>query len=296
MKKKHIIQLTESQYKKLFETIKETAYNENEIIHRWENYIDENNIVEYHNFIPSLSIFDNSKDINQIIDEGLIHTYPVDKVKTKIVTDCWLNPEDVIPQVRTSINGDKITLIFVVIDKYDSSEKKGDIITQMNRYGYFLARDFQPHRQFPNRLLGMFEPKFTNKINDELRQSCRYLYHTAPFILLNKIQTIGLTPRTKNSQYKYPPRVFFMRGDKMDSEQIRHLGNVQKARNNSARDTNNPKENYQHCLIKLDLSKIPNNVNFYNDPNSHGGIFTYDNISPTAIVDIIPFTLSNTIS
>lgn len=45
-------------------------------------------------------------------------------------------------------------------------------------------------------------------------------------------------------------------------------------------------------LTKEQLSKIPQDVKLYSDPLSNDAVFTNDNIPPSAIINVQPFTLS----
>ena len=98
--------------------------------------------------------------------------------------------------------------------------------------------------------------------------------HITPEKHLKKILENGFSPRWNNSLFKYPPRVYFFKGD-ISSDKV-----IGMAR---SMDNANGGKNEQYVFIMVDTSKIPENVRFFVDTTYENGIFTYENIPASAI-------------
>lgn len=244
--------------------------------------------------IPSfINIYHNDHLIKQLIDEnclneGLIKTYPIEKVIKLLTRKFQLSPDQI--QIETTEFEDIpikcITLFFPLnIDK----NTIGDIKHEMNTCGYFVAQDLF-HDILNNISYILFEPKYTQDVSDIIRSKYSVLYHMTSSLFINKIKNNGLCPSSKNSTFLYPKRVFFMKGDTLNDEQKYMLNTIKQIRDNSDNAKQNPFYNQQAYLLTLDLNKIPKDVKMYADPfTSPGSFFTYDNIPPSAIINIEPF-------
>ena len=74
-----------------------------------------------------------------------------------------------------------------------------------------------------------------------------------------------------------------MKGDTLKSHQKEVLKAVQYIRNLGISFDD------KYSLLTIDVSKIPDDVMMYNDPNAEDAIFVYDNIPPSAIVKVEDF-------
>lgn len=162
-----------------------------------------------------------------------------------------------------------------------SKEVAGNVKHRMETCGYFLCKRPQ---LMASGIVYQFEPKFSTDITHELVSG--KLYHMTNKIYLKKIMKYGLTPRSKNSSYSYPDRIYLMRY--IDKQVINQLSNVRKARERNIIQGQNPEEKNEYVLLTIDTDRLSDNVRFYADPMSRG-VFTYNNIPPSAIVDIQPF-------
>lgn len=222
------------------------------------------------------------------MNEGLIKTYPLDKSIKYIIRKYDLSDEQIkIDSVNYGIM--TIDIICLILPNNISKNIIGDIKHDFRTCGYFNS---QKPKQIENTnfFVLIFEPKFTQNISDNVRKHCKYLYHSAPKSYLNKIIKKGLIPKSKNSLFFYPDRTFFMVGDKLNTNQLDALKDIQNTRNANIELYSNI-EDKEYVLLTIDISKLPNDINFYCDPLAFGAIFTYDNIPPNAIINIEPFTL-----
>ena len=242
-----------------------------------------------------LKTFDNIDSFNEkefIIGEGLITTYPLNKTINHITRKYGLQDNQV--QITATNNGVmSIGIISIILPRSVDSNVLGNIKHDLQTYGYFMSEN---PTQIPNTnyFSISFEPKFTKDITELIKQNCRYLYHSAPKIYVDKIIKNGLIPKSKNDALFYPDRVFFMVGDDISNKQRKIIKNIQNERNKNIDNCNkhkNPKENKEYVLLTIDITKLPENITFHSDPMAHGAIFTYDNIPPSSIIKIEPFTL-----
>lgn len=116
----------------------------------------------------------------------------------------------------------------------------------------------------------IFEPKFSDK-EFELNKckDIKFLYHITKKTRVKKILTGGLNPKSSNTMFAYPDRIYLGIDPTMLEKELL------------------PKfDGYgveEYSMLKIDISKIPNNVKFNIDPNYPDGIFTNGNIPPNAI-------------
>jgi hypothetical protein len=105
------------------------------------------------------------------------------------------------------------------------------------------------------------EPNFDEKVDfdDE------YLYHTTDKKNLDKILSVGLIPKSKNTRSFYPERVYL-------SPSLQYMDSIKYQLN-----TNKPAE---YVFLKI---KNYDGLSLYKDVRFKGGFYTYDNISPKYI-------------
>lgn len=247
--------------------------------------------------IPSIPNFLNAYQDDELtqqmidqnnLNEGLIRTYPIETVIKFLIEKFQIQQDQILIQ-KVEEEGIPTKCLTLVLPLKVSNNTVGSIKQEMNVWGYFVAKDLI---RDINRNISyiLFEPKYSQDVSNIIRSKYSVLYHMTSAPFLEKIKNNGLCPTSKNSLFLYPSRVFFMKGDTLDNKQKRILKNVKLARDNSDRSKRNPNYNQQAYLLTLDLSKIPEDVKMYVDPfASSGGFFTYDNIPPSAIVNIEPF-------
>lgn len=197
--------------------------------------------------------------------EGLIKTYPIQTAR-KYLQKLY----DFDDSQLTIFKDNVIEKLRVVIpNKLDFSNK---IKKAMDLCGYFCSRtDNYPH--VDGWIYLLFEPKHQEEVNNYVR-SMKHIYHVTPTKFLKKIQKIGLIPTFKNTFFSYPERIYFFI-EETHPQEIYSLRNQMRINDNE-----------QYCLLIIDVNKIPENVNFFIDPNYEYGIYTPNNIPPQAIIEV----------
>lgn len=230
--------------------------------------------------------FNNMEFIKHYLNEGLIMSYSADSVNNILCREFNLSPNQVQLEERSD-NGNVVTLINVVLPINASNDVIGKIKHRMNSCGYFCPTPIQYNKQFKIAIL-LFEPKYSTDVSAEIKSKYKFLFHSTPKIYLQKILKVGIIPRSKNTLFMYPDRIYCMRGDNLTKEQLGILKNVQTVRNHSVQ--NNNKQN-EYVLLTIDVRKLPETIKMYIDPMSPNAILTHDNIPPTSIIKYEDFTL-----
>ena len=78
--------------------------------------------------------------------------------------------------------------------------------------GYYMATPKEENIPQNQWVALQFEPITQEDISDKLRKEEKILYHWAPEFCIEKIKNIGLSPRSKNSSFDYPGRIYLIRG------------------------------------------------------------------------------------
>ena len=105
------------------------------------------------------------------------------------------------------------------------------------------------------------EPTFDTKVDFD----GEYLYHTTDKKNLNKILSIGLIPKSKNTRSFYPERVYL-------SPNLEYMNSIKSQLN-----TDKPGE---YVFLKI---KNYDDLSLYKDVRFKGGFYTYDSIKPDYI-------------
>lgn len=242
------------------------------------------------NINEHFALIKNRWDYPKFVNEGLISTYPSDRVRNVIFKKFGLMDEQVeIYKISTS-DGD-VDLITIIIPKNSTKDYIGEITHEMKTCGYFQSQKMQPYCGGNVYGVLVFEPKYSKDISAKIRKSCHYLYHCTDAVNINKILKKGLVPRSNNSLFVFPDRIYAFKGDTLSQEQIEIMYRIQMKHNDDILGKKNPIENMEYYLLTIDISKMPQDVKLYSDPLSKDAVFTNDNIPPSAIVNIQPFTL-----
>lgn len=105
------------------------------------------------------------------------------------------------------------------------------------------------------------EPNFDTKVDFD----GEYLYHTTDKKNLDKILSVGLIPKSKNTRSFYPERVYL-------SPSLEYMDSIKYQLN-----TNKPAE---YVFLKI---KNYDGLSLYKDVRFKGGFYTFDSISPKYI-------------
>lgn len=235
-----------------------------------EMWVDYDQLMVPANYENPLSILMFNK-----LDESMTRIFPIDKTISYISKCFNLHPG----QISKAKADNGVEHIIVIIPHIHNNLE--EVKRAMNLCGFFLStaeNSIPPAGRF---IKLRFEPTFQKNETESIRKSEQYLYHLTPQNNLTKIQNIGFSPRGKNEMFNYPNRVYFLRGS-IDEQNILFIGQQLFQKNN------NLGNNGDYVLIKIDLTKVPEDIDFFLDPNYPYGIYTAQNISKDVIVGTKP--------
>ena len=124
----------------------------------------------------------------------------------------------------------------------------------------------------------VWEPTHIENCNQEIREKNNFLLHVTPMYNLKKILKFGLFAKSKNGKFGYPPRVYFF-------GEHTHMANIEYLIMQLSKDNENVKEyaKWKYALLKIDLSKVDDRVDFFKDNDCKGAYFSTEGIDPKAI-------------
>ena len=218
-----------------------------------------------------------------ILNEGLIVSYPADKVVRYIQKKYNLDDDS----VELHIDDGEYILVSNKLDKnmFDNVES----ILKLG--GYYQADENIDD-------YCTYEKIYEENIFDKLKQSgeIEYLYHLTPSINDKKIQIMGLIPRSRNYRFKYPDRIYLLSNG--DSEFLHNMCATlyqpiflkmmnQVLKKEIDRSLLDKKKIKEYSVYRIDFSKVKD-IKLYRDPNARGfdSYFTMDNIRPEWIEKI----------
>lgn len=130
-----------------------------------------------------------------------------------------------------------------------------------------------------------FDPMYQDSVTNDARKY-GYLFHWTPAYQYESINKHGLVPKNGNKEFKYPDRVYLMKGD-INRSDIFALGKQLCASNTDKRN------NGEYMLIVIDLFMHPDTFELYLDPRYEYGYYTNEKIPASAIVNAKKFNLRN---
>lgn len=219
-----------------------------------------------------------------LIKEGLITTYPIERAVETFARVYHLfitNPEKkendsymVMSDYDSGKRKYKGTILItpsgrINIITGDGERNRKEIDQYMNKYGYFLSFEkeyLDNWREF------YYDKKFDEDMT-EMVHKIEYIYHICPQKLKEKILKQGLTPHeSKWKQFNYRHRCyFFLKNDKLS---------------NWASHFKFHKKDEPYMCLKIDVSMLPEDMKFYNDPKIENGVYTLQGVPPEAITII----------
>lgn len=224
--------------------------------------------------------FDNPVSIglqNEKLEEGLIHTYPIDTTIRYIKEYFGLDDSEIYK--RKGENG--YERIFVRM--YDDKRNHTIMNRAMNLCGYFPSHFTNIGNDY---VAVQYESRNDEDISAELRKTERYLTHITPTYNEEKILKNGFSPKAKNFVFNFPDRVYFSVGSAAPEESLEMVKMLNFANASAG-------NNGKYTVFKVDLTKIPENVKFFRDQNYKNGIYTKENIRPDCIVGKIEIDVNN---
>lgn len=205
------------------------------------------------------------------LDEDIDHSVPLEEVKEELIQKYGLADW----QFSIFEGANKI---YVAIFIADIKENLSIIEHEMAELGYFKSFDEPLEVDGMHWLKAQFEPMFQNKENNAVRDM-RVVFHITPRYNLDSILVNGLIPRSRNTVYSYPDRIFLVKGTANEKD-LYLIGRRLCITNNDERNDG------RYCILTVDVSKIDNDVDFFFDPNLEVGLFTDSPIPPEAIISV----------
>lgn len=215
--------------------------------------------------------FDNSL---RHVDESVKFSVDVEDVKKSIMEKYLLMDW----QFETKLLKNNIKIAIIIPHVDDNIEM---VLKDMDDLGYYESfRNEMSEQGFPYVLI-RFEPRFPDDITNQVR-NMGVIYHLSPKYNLDSIKENGFIPQSKNSEYNFPPRVYFFKS-KIGDEEIEKMGRTLCSFNKDERN------NGEYVLFTLSTRKIPNGVEFIGDCNYEMGICTEDPIPYETVISTREF-------
>lgn len=221
-----------------------------------------------------INMFEVESDDNVEYDDSYIFiNYPNNKLSNKYCGGAYSKLELGIYRIGMCIYVDEPNL-----DESSKLEEFKDSIDKVCQWaGMFISiAKSSPCRESRNARIFtiVVEPKFSDR-DFELSKcpDIKFLYHLTKSSRVARILKGGLNPKSSNAKFKYPDRIYLG----LDPYGLEHdlLMKFNELDNTGRQDT--------HSILKIDISKIPSKNRFKVDPNYPDGLFTSDNIPPSAI-------------
>lgn len=209
------------------------------------------------------------------LKEGILRSYPADTV-IKYVKNHLHIPNLAIFKDTT----DNVDVILVAV--HNVGNNIDSLIRIMNLCGYYLAVPTDVAKINPNEIARLqFEPR--NQDNCIHPNTIGTLYHWTRPELVNKILKNGLAPRSKNSFFSYPERIYVVK-DSIPEAELMDLGAMLCTALNFEKYENGQSFDQTLSLIQINPRLLKQDFAFFIDPNySDYGLYCLENIPPDAI-------------
>lgn len=209
------------------------------------------------------------------LKEGILRSYPADTVIKYIKNHLH------IPGLAIAKdNRDKVDVILIAV--HNVGNNIDTLIRTMNLCGYYLAVPTDVAEIKPNKIARLqFEPR--NQDNCIHPNTIGTLYHWTRPELVNKILKNGLAPRSKNSFFSYPERIYVVK-DSIPEAELMDLGAMLCTALNFEKYENGQSFDQTLSLIQINPRLLKQDFAFFIDPNySDYGLYCLENIPPDAI-------------
>ena len=235
-------------------------------------------------------------DVPFFINEGLIETYDIEKVVTTLADIynlelglCYLGDfltnktkyDGLIDKTTVPTTKEDVIVIILPNNEYLYVNKE-QIDKKMNKYGWFysasktLTFKGKPYNDW---IILQYEEKYGTDVTEYIfnNKSIKFLYHLTSNKNIKKILKNGIVPKyTERNDFKNPDRIYFF---------IKEIDNyttsiISNSFNNSR---NDKQQTNEYCLLEIDKTKLDKNIKLYIDPRMKNAVYTFDNVSPSAI-------------
>lgn len=195
-------------------------------------------------------------------------TYSVSEVTKLAASKLGLNPGNVI----SLIFANSVETCVLILNKFDN---KDFVINGMQSFGWSYSHsDDATFKSYDISVLH-FDPIFQDIVNSEI-EKCSLLYHWTPRYNFSTIMKHGLTPKSNNYRFSYPPKIHLIKGFATNEE----INNIGLQLCNENKDTRN---NREYVLLNIDTTNILDDVEFFYDPRYEFGYYTKQHINKSCI-------------
>lgn len=219
------------------------------------------------------------ESININLNEGLYKTYPPETAKNYI-QKLFVLSDGMIRIVSNNGNIPEEQRIQVLFYKgYGNQER---MRRAMLLCGYAISKSMRHENDYIEEI---YIPINLPNLNDIVKKY-DFITHVSTQYFKHKILNIGFVPKSINTMFSYPDRIFFFKGDAPFQEIVYQTMDF---------DSKNTKQHNNHIytLYKIDTKRIPNNVNVHTDLTYPYGIYTNENIPKSCIETYRDFDINS---
>ena len=207
------------------------------------------------------------------INEGIFKTYSVDKTIEYVKNLFGLDDNNIVKIGGHGANSMDTNKILVRISNTPENNKAIDRV--MGLCGWFRNNEVVVGDYIEISYGARHEGvDITDKVHEMNR-----IIHITPAYNVRKIKKNGLVPKSKNSRFNYPDRIYFFKGDTPFIEIGYQILDFAKHNNTGG-------DNSKYAIVYVGTSELPDNCRFFYDSSYSYGIWTSDNIPPSCIRDI----------
>lgn len=231
--------------------------------------------------------------VNNILQEGLIKTYPIETTIKYIKKYFKLDDRNIYPS-ETENDEEQIT---VLIPKVGNNKELMD--KAMDFCGYYCGCIDEINHGTYQVLRLQYERKYEEEHTEEIIDDTEYFYHISPSVYEEKIRKNGLAPYHRNKRFNYPDRIYLVTDITMDDyyvddDVLKDLAEMlYQVNSNNGKTDNEFYDIAAYTVYQIDSEKLPKNIKLYRDPNMENAVYTKDNIPPSCFVNIAHIDLNN---
>ncbi len=163
-------------------------------------------------------------------------------------------------------------------------ENENLLIEAMNNAGYFKSFRMENDIRGMKWLKLQFEPMYEEDKTDDIRKSGA-AWHWSPSYNEETILKNGFIPKTENTLFSFPPRIYVMKAG-ISVDEVMNIGKMLYLQNKDDRN------NGEYTLFFIDTLDLPEECKFYYDPNLKNAMYTEAAIPPDVIIRHKRFDLS----
>ncbi len=212
--------------------------------------------------------------------EGLIHTYPAWKTCEYIENHLKLSKGSAYVEIK---NGAECINVLLRNDSDETVKETAIKEVMDNLCGYNFYR--KGVRDDGSEVKLSFEPKNPRNVREEMLEN-GHLIHVSSILNREKILSQGFVPKTRNEIFEYEDRIYFYSNEKDVQTILSMSAALVYPKDNSI-------NNWKYDFYRVDVSRIPQDIEFYRDANSANGVayWTHDNVPREAIDAIMTMEL-----